>query len=344
MKPTFNRCFSIDGRLVGEGADVYLIAEAGVAHFGSLEKAFALVDLAAEAGADAVKFQIFDINAMISADSAPWRVRLGSRCLPYADFEKIQAHCRHRKITFFATAHDEPSLAFLTGLEVPAYKIGSGEVENWPFLRRIAQLGKPVIFSTGMYSPEQISEALSVMASTGNPDIGVLHCITQYPTPPAAVNLPAMAALRQQFDGVVGFSDHTAGFHFPLAAVALGAQVIEKHISLDFNLPDAQDWKVSCGPHDLATFVSQVRELEQGLRPQSQRSAEEMDNRAWAGKSLVAVRAIAQGERFTPGRLTSKRPGTGISPAKIDQVIGRVAVKDIAEDSVIHWEDIREET
>lgn len=342
MKQYFNSSFTIDGRQLGANAPVYIIAEAGVAHFGSIEKAFALVDLAAEAGADAVKFQIFDVDAMISTDSAQWRTRLGSRCLPYADFAKIQAHCQSRDITFFATPHDEPSMEYLQSLGVPAYKIGSGEVENWPFLEKIAKYGKPVIFSTGMYSKQQIVDAFKVFQKAQNPDIAVLHCITQYPTAPAAVNLPAMAALREGFSGVVGFSDHTAGFHFPLAAVALGAQVIEKHISMDFNIPDAQDWKVSCGPHDLATFISQVRELEQGLKPHATRSDAEMENRQWAGKSLVAARDIVIGEKISQEMLGAKRPGTGISPAQTARIIGREVVREISCDRVIHWEDLGE--
>ncbi|MBF0284300.1 MAG: N-acetylneuraminate synthase family protein [Magnetococcales bacterium] len=339
MTAPFDSRFEIGGRPVGEGAPVYIIAEAGVAHFGSLEKALRLVDLAAEAQADAVKFQIFQVNEMISGDSPEWRERMGSRCLPYEDFRAIRDHCDRRGLPFLATAHDPPSLEFLHTLDVPAYKIGSGEVENWPFFRQIARLGKPVIFSTGLYDPAQVVAALDVLTEEHCHRVGVLHCITRYPTPPEEVNLTAMDRLRHIGKGaVVGYSDHTAGFHFPLAAAARGAKILEKHISLDFNIPNAQDWKVSCGPHDLAEFIRQVREIEQGLIPREGRSAAEMGNRAWAGKSLVALRPIAVGEAVTEEMLTAKRPGVGIPPFRIGEVLGRRALRGIPADAVLHWE------
>jgi len=261
----FEAGFSIEGKAVRAGAPVYVIAEAGVAHFGSEEKAYRLVDLAADAGADAVKFQVFDVDALISDSQPGWRARLGSRQLPYDAFVRIQSYCKQRGITFFATAHDEPSLAFLAGLDVPVYKVGSGEVGNWPFLKRVASLGKPLIFSVGMYRQQEIAEALNAVAESGNRQVAVLHCVTRYPTPPEEVSLGNIVLLRERFGVLAGYSDHTRGFHIPLAAVALGARIIEKHISLDFDVPNAQDWKVSCGPHDLARFISELREVEAAL-------------------------------------------------------------------------------
>src|SRR5688500_14692814 len=179
MSERFAERFLIGRRLVGRGCPIYLIAEAGVAHFGSEGKALRLVDLAVESGANAVKFQIFDVNALIAPELTTWRARLGSRQLPYEAFARIRAYCLRRGITFLATAHDEPSLEFLSSLDVPAYKVGSGEVGNWPFLKRIASLGKPVVVSTGMYEEAQISDALNVLAESGQREVALLHCVTR---------------------------------------------------------------------------------------------------------------------------------------------------------------------
>lgn len=327
--------------MIGRDCPVYIIAEAGVAHFGSLDKAFKLVDLARDAGADAVKFQIFQVDELIAAESAEWRERLASRCLPPEDFRRIQEYCRNQGITFFATAHDEPSLAFLEELDVPAYKIGSGEVDNWPYLARIASLGKPVIFSTGMYTLAQIEEALAVMAETGNRDIALLHCITSYPTPPAEVNLRAMTRLFERFGLITGYSDHTRGIHFPLAAVALGAKIVEKHITLEFDIPNAQDWKVSCSWEDLPLLVRQAREIEEGLGGGDIGVAEaERANLSWARKSLVTAVDLKKGDRLTPAVLVAKRPGTGIPPSRLKEVVGKSLNKHLAADTVIGWQDL----
>lgn len=338
---TFNRRFDIDGRAVGDGAPVYIIAEAGVAHFGSEEKAYRLVDLAAEAGADAVKFQVFDVNAMISKDSPEWRNRLASRQLPYDAFERIQKYCAQKGITFFATAHDEPSLDFLETLDVPVYKIGSGEVGNWSFVERAAGRGKPIILSTGMYRQEQIGEALHAIAMTGNMDVAVLHCVTDYPADPHDIALGNIMLTRDRFRVVTGYSDHTAGFHIPLAAVALGARVVEKHITLDYNVPNAQDWKVSCGPDNLKAFVTQVRDVEAAITTRAEGPTEnEKRSILWASKSLVTRRQIAKGQVIVKEDLCAKRPGNGISPSCIDEVLGRVAKRTLAQDVVIKLEDL----
>lgn len=337
----FAQRLEIAGRPIGAGCPVYVIAEAGVAHFGLEEKAYNLVDLAVEAGADAVKFQIFDVEALIAKELHDWRQRLGSRQLPYEAFIRINDYCRKKGITFFATAHDEPSLSFLKTLELPVYKVGSGEVGNWPFLAKVAALGKPVIFSTGMYRPEQIGEALDAVASAGNHEVAVLHCVTRYPTPPEETSLGNIAYIRDHFKVLTGYSDHTRGFHFPLAAVALGASIIEKHISLDFDVPNAQDWKVSCGPHDLAEFIRQLREIEAGLRVRDVGpTVGELESLAWAGKSLVAARDIPAGTVLGREDLAAKRPGTGIQPSQIERVLGRTAKLFLAHDKIIQWEDL----
>jgi N-acetylneuraminate synthase/N,N'-diacetyllegionaminate synthase len=300
--------------------------------------AFRLVDLAAEAGADAIKFQIFRAEQMISKSSAEWRERMSTRELPYECFDDIQAHSREQGILFFATAHDLPSLEYLDGLDVPLYKIGSGEVSNWPFIKAVAARGKPVILSTGMYTIEDVEAALSAVAEAGNSQLAVLHCVTAYPTPVSEVNLRAIETIRERFGVIAGYSDHTRGYHVPLAAVARGAQVLEKHITLDFNIPNAQDWKVSCGPDDLHLMVEQIRDVERALGsgvkapvPAEQASAE------WARKSVVAAVDIAAGERISAEMLIAKRPGSGIPPSELGRLLGRRVRVPVPADTVITW-------
>lgn len=335
--PTQN--FSIADKIVGKDCPTFIIAEAGVAHFGSIEKAFKLVDLASTAGADAVKFQIFNTKTLISNQSAEWQERLITKELPQTAFKEIQSYCTKRGILFLATAHDEPSLDFLDTLNVPAYKIGSGEVSNWKFIKDIASRGKPVILSTGMYKKDDIRHAIDTMISAGNADIALLHCVTSYPTPPEEVNLKAIQTIADDFKIITGYSDHTEGFHFPVTAVALGAKIIEKHITLDFNVPNAQDWKVSCGPDNLHLMIQQIRDIEVGLGTgEKMIGASERKSLAWARKSLVASRNLTKGEKVSPDGIVSKRPGTGISPSDIGKVLGRVLKKDITRDSLLQWE------
>ncbi len=339
---TFNRKFSFGGREIGLNCPVFIIAEAGVAHFGSIEKAKRLVDLAKEAGADAVKFQIFKTDELISSESAEWKNRLRPKELPYEAFKDIQTYCSKKNITFLCTAHDESSLKFLDTLNVPAYKIGSGEVANWVFIEKIAARKKPVILSTGMYNLEDIGDALKIFEKTGSPDVAVLHCVTSYPALPSEVNLRAMDTIRETYGVIVGYSDHTQGFHFPLAAVARGAYIIEKHISLDFNVPDAQDWKVSCGPEDFSIMVQQIRDIEAGLGSGIKVPSEsERLSINWARKSLVATEDIMEGETIDLKKLNAKRPGFGIMPADIDKVIGKKANRKIKKDTLIKWEHLK---
>ena len=341
MSKKFSKVFSIGHRKIGYGQPAFIVAEAGVAHFGSLEKAKALVDMAVAAKADAIKFQIFRTNELISKESSDWIERLRPKELPFEAFRYLQAYCHKKSIIFFATAHDELSLKYLDNLNVPVYKIGSGEVENWPFLEKIASRNKPVILSTGMYTMEQIGQALAIFEKAKNLDLAVLHCVTRYPTPSFEVNLYAMETIRSKFGVIAGYSDHTEGFHFPVTAVALGAKVIEKHISLDFNILDAQDWKVSCGPEDLPRMVRQIREIEAGLGSGDKTPSDaEKTNLSWARKSLVAARDILRGEVIASDMLRTKRPGGGISPARIQEVIGKRARINIKNDKMIHWREL----
>jgi len=334
-----SQTIDIAGRRVGGEAPCFVIAEAGVSHFGDFEKALRLVDMAVEAKADAVKFQVFDIDQMIAAESPEWKERLADRALPYEDFKQIQDYCTHKGIIFFATAHDGQSLAFLNSINVPVFKIGSGELNNIGYLSQAAGYGRPVIYSTGMHTLDDVRRGLEAMVGAGNRDIAVLHCVTQYPTPPEEVNLRAMDTLAAEFSCVVGYSDHTEGHVIPLAAVARGAKIIEKHITLEFNIPNAQDWKVSCGPDDLADFVAEIRRIEAALGHAAKLPGEaEARNQAWASKSLVTTRAIVAGTALDHSMLIAKRPGTGIAPHEIGDILGRKVSKDLEADTVLHWD------
>jgi N-acetylneuraminate synthase/N,N'-diacetyllegionaminate synthase len=320
----FASSFAIAGRSIGGDAPCYVIAEAGVSHFGSLHKAHALVDLAVSAKADAVKFQHFHSDRLVGESSPEWRRRLHSRQLSDADVLRVAEYSRKRGITFICTAHEETALDFLDNeIGVPAFKIGSGEVENWPYIANIARRGKPVILSTGMYTLDLIDIALKVLDENGCHEAAILHCVTAYPADPGTINLDAMRQISTLFRGPVGYSDHTAGTAVALAAVARGAKVIEKHIALDFNVPDAQDWKVSCGPADLEKFVADVRAVESALGGEPRRLSEmEQQSILWARKSLTAARDIARGEKIDAGMLLSQRPGDGLPPSQLATVVG----------------------
>jgi N,N'-diacetyllegionaminate synthase len=336
----FPASFSISGREVGPQAPCLIIAEAGVNHFGSMEKAFRLVDMAVEAGADVLKIQHFYTDRMIGNSTPDWRDRMRSKELAEVDVLRIKEYCDQREILFLCTPHDDWALRFLDQeLDLPAFKIGSGEVENWPFLAQVARCGKPIILSTGMYRLEQIREAIRVVAENGCPALAILHCVTSYPAPPEAINLKVMDEIRSFFPGPVGYSDHTAGTAVPLAAVARGATVLEKHVTLDRDVPNAQDWKVSCDPSNFSTFVAQVREIEASLG-QQQKYLGDLEQNAllWARKSLHAASEIMAGEKIEVSMLVAQRPGKGISPAHLMSLIGRAAKQDISAGTMIDWD------
>jgi|TARA_Y100000031_G_scaffold132475_1_gene153587 N-acetylneuraminate synthase/N,N'-diacetyllegionaminate synthase len=340
-KSFFHQKFSINEREIGKGCPVFLIAEAGVAHFGSLEKAKQLVDLAVAARADAVKFQIFKTDELVAIECEEWQNRLRSKEIPFESFRDIQTYCNEKGILFLATAHDEPSLEFLETIDVPAYKIGSGEVKNWAFIEKIASRKKPVFLSTGMFTLDEVGVALGYIRKAGNSDVAVLHCVTSYPTLPTDVNLRAMDTIRDTYGTIVGYSDHTQGSHFALAAVARDACVIEKHITMDFNIPDAQDWKVSCGPGDFPIMVKQIREIEAGLGTGMKAPCkDELLSLEWARKSLVATADIMQGDVITTEKLCAKRPGIGIEPAEMGKIVGKRAKVNIEAGTLIRWEQL----
>lgn len=336
----FPSSFKIIDREIGPNAPCLVIAEAGVNHFGSLEKAFRLVDMAAQAGADVLKLQHFHTDRMIGNSASDWRDRMRSKELSEADLLRIKEYCDQSGILFLCTPHDDWALRFLDqGLDLPAFKIGSGEVENWPFLAQVARCGKPIILSTGMYRLDQMHEAIRVLADNGCPALAILHCVTSYPAPPEAINLKVMDEICSFFPGPVGYSDHTAGTAVPLAAVARGAMVLEKHITLDRDVPNAQDWKVSCDPSNFATFVAQIREIEASLGQQQKSIGDlEQNSLLWARKSLHAVTPIMSGQKIEAAMLVAQRPGNGISPAHLTSLIGQSAKQDIPPGAMIDWD------
>jgi N-acetylneuraminate synthase len=317
-----------------------VIAEAGVNHNGDLDTAKKLIAAAAEAGADLVKFQSFIASKLVTphapkaqyqksqTDAAESQFEMVRRLeLSLAEHELLIAECVRCGIGFFSTAFDHESLDMLMGLKLDMVKVPSGEITNLPFLRQVASFGKPVLLSTGMATLGEIEDAVSALEQAGlaRDHITILHCNTEYPTPFEDVNLRAMQSLRSAFGVNVGYSDHTRGIEVPIAAVALGATVIEKHFTLDRGLP-GPDHKASLEPPELKAMVDSIRNIERALGDGIKRpSPSEGKNRAIARKSLVASRAIRPGELFGEANVTTKRPGTGISPMRWDEVMGRPA-------------------
>ncbi len=329
---------------------VLIIAEAGVNHNGSLETAKQLVDVASEAGADMVKFQTFSADRLvtISANKAEYQNQTTDASesqhamirkleLSREMHEDIIAYCKQCNIEFFSTGFDTQSIDMLVDLGLEQFKIPSGEITNLPYLRHIGKFGKPVIFSTGMAILGEIEAALDVLETSGTQrkNITVLHCNTEYPTPMEDVNLKAMLAIRDAFGVKIGYSDHTLGTEVSVAAVAMGATVIEKHFTLDRNLP-GPDHKASLEPEELKAMVQAIRNIEKALGDGIKRpSASETKNKPIARKSLVAATAIRNGDSFTEANLAVKRPGTGISPMRWDEVLGRSAIRDFKADELI---------
>lgn len=327
-----------------------IIAEAGVNHNGDIGLAKKLIDVAAEAGADLVKFQTFNANRQVTdeAKKADYQIKStdGNESqqemllrleLTPAMHSDLIAHCALRNIGFFSTGFDIESVDLLVSLGQNQFKIPSGEITNLPYLRHIGRLGKPVILSTGMATLGDIEAAIEVLeqAGTSRSNLTVLHCTTEYPTPMAEVNLRAMQSMHRAFGVAVGYSDHTQGVEVAIAAVALGATVIEKHFTLDRNLP-GPDHKASLEPAELKAMVRAIRNIEIALGDGIKRlTPGEAKNKSVARKSLVASKAIKAGELFSVQNVTAKRPGTGISPMRWDDVAGRKALHDFAIDALI---------
>ena len=333
----FPESFSIAGRTIGNDTPCYVIAEAGISHFGDVEKACRLVDLAANAGCDAVKFQHYSTDVLVGPSAPDWRERLRSKEISDEDILRIKRHCDKRGMVFLCTGHEERALEFLVReAGVPAIKIGSGEIENWPYLEIAAGYQLPVILSTGMYTLQQVTEAVDILKSNGCPSLAVLHCVTNYPAAPATVNLNAMSQIRKVFTGPVGYSDHTIGHAIMMAAVALGAQLIEKHLTIDVNVPNAQDWKVSVTPDTLPLFMNDLRSVEAARGGWEKRpSVAEEESISWARKSITARQSIKTGQIVTSTDIVCQRPGTGMPPTQLNKVLGARAAKDIPEGTML---------
>jgi len=328
----------------------FIIAEAGVNHNGDIHTAKRLIDAAAHSGADAVKFQTFDAKSLVCQHAPKAEYQTHDSGQAESQFEMLQKlqldsevhkelldYCGDKGILFMSTAFDLGSIDFLQKLGLELFKIPSGEITNLPYLRKIGGLGKKIIVSTGMADLGEIEAALRVLtdAGTRKKDITVLHCSTEYPTPVEDVNLKAMLTIRDAFKVRIGYSDHTIGIEVAVAAVAMGAAVIEKHFTLDINMP-GPDHRASLEPDELAAMIKAIRNIERALGSGIKiPSPSELKNKATARKSIVASRNIHKGEILTEETITSKRPGTGISPMEWDRVLGNVALKDFEADALI---------
>lgn len=331
---------------------VIIIAEAGVNHNGSLRNAFQLIDAAVNAGVDYIKFQTFKAENLVakSAKKAAYQISnsqneresqydmLKKLELSPEQHEQLITYCKEKNITFFSTAFDLESLNYLKELGLDLVKIPSGEITNLPYLRKAALLFPKVIISTGMSTMDDIERALKVFtnAGTAKENITILHCNTEYPTPFEDVNLKAMLHIREYFEVEVGYSDHTLGIEVPIAAVALGASVIEKHFTLDRTM-EGPDHKASLEPEELKEMVSAIRNISRAIAGNGLKepSDSEKKNIDIARKSIVAKRNIKKDEVFSEENLAVKRPGDGISPMEWDNLIGRIAVKDFETDDLI---------
>lgn len=330
---------------------VIIIAEAGVNHNGSLEIAKKLIDAAATAGADYVKFQTFvaEKNITKTAKKADYQIENTQNTaetqlemvkkleLSKEDHSILFDYCKVKKIKFLSTAFDFESADLLGGFNLDFFKIPSGEVTNLPYLKKIAKFKKPLVVSTGMCRMAEIEECLKVLLDSGitKEMITVLHCNTEYPTPMEDVNLLAMKSIQSKFNVKIGYSDHTLGIEIPIAAVALGAEVIEKHFTLDRNM-GGPDHRASLEPAELIQMVKSIRNIEQALGDGVKApSKSETKNIAIARKSIVAISKIKKGDVLTENNIGVKRPGTGISPMKWNEVIGMKASKDYEEDELI---------
>jgi len=334
---------------------VLIIAEAGVNHNGSIQLAKQLIDVAANSGVDIVKFQTFKTENLVSKDAkmAEYQVSntkkedsqfnmLKKLELSLDDHHTLIDYCKKKNIAFLSTAFDLESLDQLADLGITLFKIPSGEITNYPFLKKVGQKKQKVILSTGMSTTEEIRDAINVLINEGTKlnDITVLHCNTEYPTPMQDVNLLAMNTIGKEFNVKVGYSDHTPGIEVAIAAVALGAEVIEKHFTLDKNM-EGPDHKASLNPEELRQLVTSIRNIQKALGSDMKvPSPSEFKNKNIARKSIHAAAYLLKGHVIGENDLVMKRPGDGISPMKIDQVLGKRVKRDIEGDSKLKMEDL----
>jgi len=342
----------IGNKLIGEGQPCFIIAEAGVNHNGSLELAKKLIDAAKESGSDSIKFQTFKSERIATADAEMAKYQkentgkeeaqlemLKRAELSYGDFRELKKYCDEKGIIFLSTPHSCNEDVDLVAELCPAIKVASGDLTNIPLLKYIARKNLPIILSTGMSAMEEVENALEAVKKEGNDKIIILHCTNNYPCPINEVNLRAINTLKEKFKLPTGYSDHTEGINISTYAAAAGACVLEKHLTLDKNLP-GPDHKASLEAEDLKEMVLAIRNLERALGDGVKKPAEsELETAKIARKSLVAQKDIKKGEAIREGMITVKRPGTGIPPGKMNEIIGKKAARDIKKDSLFVWED-----
>jgi N,N'-diacetyllegionaminate synthase len=342
---------SLGDREVGPGLPVFIIAEAGVNHNGDLDMARQLIDVAAVAGADAVKFQTFRAEKLVTrkAKKAAYQEQntgdKGSQFdmlkkleLPFEAHHELKAYAEKQGILFVSTGFDEEAIDFLDQLGVPFFKSPSGELTNLPYLRHLASKGKPLVISTGMATLSEVDAAIQTVQQAGENRLVILHCTTNYPCPPEDANLLAMHTLADHTQCLAGYSDHTEGILIPSMAAAMGAVLIEKHFTLDRSLP-GPDHKASLEPDELKAMVQQIRLVEK-IRGTGEKkpTPHELKIAEVARKSIIAGQDISAGSRITAEMLSIRRPGTGISPAEWEKVIGKQAQQDIPKDQPLQWE------
>ena len=343
----------IAGRRIGPGHPVFIVAEAGVNHNGSLEMAKRLIDEAVKAGVDAIKFQTFKAEKLVSshAPKAAYQLKttdpdesqlemLKRLELSFDAFREVRSYCQKKGILFFSTPFDEESVDFLDELGVPLFKIGSGEITNFPFLEYAARKGKPIILSTGMSHLEEVEQAVRIIRSSGCDQLVLLHCVSNYPADPAEVNLRAIKTMIKSFQLPVGYSDHTAGVNIAIAAIALGACMIEKHITIDRTLP-GPDHRASLEPIEFKTMITNIRTVELAMgNGRKAPTASELENRKIISRSVAAAFDIPQGTVLISNMLQALRPATGISPILITTIVGRRVKRSLKSGQLVHWEDL----
>jgi N,N'-diacetyllegionaminate synthase len=342
--------FMLGGKPIGLSSKVFVIAEVGINHDGSVEQALKLIDAASDCGAEAVKFQTFRADRLMVAtpdrlaqqtDGSETAYEMFRRLeLSWDDHKKLKDHADRRGILFLSTPFDEESADFLDALGVPGFKIASSDLTHIPLLRHIARKGRPILLSTGMSFLAEVEEAVHTLRDCGAHDIVLLHCVSSYPAPPESLNLRSMLTLRDHFHLPVGFSDHSQGTLFSLIAAALGARVLERHFTLDRNAP-GPDHKASLDPGDLRALITGLGSVEASLgNGDKHPSRAEEQGRQLSRRSIVTAADIRAHETIHPWMLTCKRPAGGLHPCEMDKVIGMRTRRDLVRDSVLHWEDL----
>ncbi len=344
---------NIAGRAIGPDHPPYVIAEVGANHNGDMALCRRIIDAAGEAGADAVKFQSWSKSSLISnAEYARNTRYVKDQRVPTLEqaveryqltpdqHREVASYCTRQGIVFFSSCFSQAEIDLLESMSVPAYKVASMDVNHLPLLRAVAATRKPVILSTGMATMGEVERALTTLREAGSGPVALLHCVSIYPTPPAAVHLRTMATWRTAFDVPVGFSDHTLGTAVPLAAVALGACIIEKHFTSDKNL-EGWDHGISADPAEMKALVDGCRDVYAALGSAARTlSADEVQKRASFRRRMVARRPMRKGEALTAADVEFKRPGTGIQPDELSYVVGRPLTRDVAAEDELEWRDL----